>query len=132
MANYTNYTKKELFLKAYRAKMCNISRACEGINMTRRTYYNWLNKFPKFKEQVEEVKESLNDMVEAKLINNIEKGNQKAIEFWLTNNKKDKYNNRKELEFTMPKVIRVKTFIQAGEPPVIKDEPDPEEDKPKK
>jgi len=132
MADYTNYTKKELFLKAHKVKMCNISRACEAINITRRTYYNWLNKFPKFKQQVEEVKESLNDMVEGKLIKNIEKGNQKAIEFWLTNNKKDKYNNRQDIEFTMPKVVYRKVFIQAGEPPVIKDEPDPKGDKPKK
>ena len=47
--------------------MCNISRACEGINITRRTYYNWLDKFPKFKQLIEEVKESLNDMVGSQL-----------------------------------------------------------------
>lgn len=124
MANYTNYTKKELFLEACRNKMCNISRACEAINITRRTYYNWLDKFPKFKQQVEEVKESLNDMVESQLIKNIKKGNQKAVEFWLTNHKKDKYSNKQELEVTMPKVVKETVFVQSGKPPVIVEEPE--------
>jgi len=82
------YTKKALFLRAYKNKMCSISRTCEAINITRKTYYNWLDKYPKFKEQVEEVKESLNDMVESQLLKNIENGNQKAIEFYLINRKK--------------------------------------------
>ena len=44
--------------------MCNICRACKAINIERKTYYNWLKKFPIFKQRVEEVKESLTDMVE--------------------------------------------------------------------
>ena len=120
MPDYTNYTKKELFLEVCKNKMCNISRACEGINITRRTYYNWINKFPKFKEQVEEVKESLNDMVESKLLKNVEKGNQKAIEFWLTNHKRNKYSNKQDLEITIPKVVKEVVFVQSGKPPESK------------
>lgn len=45
--------------------MCNINRAYVAINIERKTYYNWLKKFPIFKQRVEEVKESLTDMVES-------------------------------------------------------------------
>jgi len=123
MAKFTKYTKKELFLEAYKTKMCNISKACKGINITRRTYYNWLDKFPKFKEQVKEVKDSLDDMVESQLLKNVEKGNQKAIEFWLTNNKRDKYSNKQDIEFTMPKVLKEVVFVQSDKPPEIVEEP---------
>ena len=37
MTDYTNYTKKELFLEAYKNKMPNISRACVAINIERKT-----------------------------------------------------------------------------------------------
>ena len=120
MGEFTKYTKKELFLEAYRAKMCNISRACIAINITRRTYYNWLDKFPKFKQQVKEVEESLNDMVESQLLKNAEKGNQKAIEFWLTNHKRNKYSNKQDLEIAIPKVVKEVVFVQSGKPPESK------------
>jgi len=85
--------------------MCNISRACKAINITRRTYYNWIDKFPKFKEQVEEAKESLNDMVKSQLLKNVKNGNQKAVEFYLINRKKNKYSNKQNIKIAKPKII---------------------------
>ena len=93
-------TKKELFLKAYKVNMCNISKACEAIPIDRRTFYRWIEKCPKFKEQVVDIDESLTDMTECKLYQNIKKGIQKAIEFYLTNRKKDKYSNTVKNELT--------------------------------
>ena len=92
-------TKKGLFLKAYKVNMCNISKACEAVPIDRRTFYRWIEK-PKFKEQVEEIDESLTDMAECKLYLNIKKGIQKAIEFYLTNRKKNKYSNTNKTELT--------------------------------
>ena len=100
MTYSTKSTKKDLFLKAYKNNICNISRACEAVNIDRKTFYNWLDKYPKFKEQVEEVNESLTDMVECQLYKNVKSGNQKAAEFYLTNRKKNKYSNTVKNEHT--------------------------------
>jgi hypothetical protein len=97
--------------------MCNICRASVAINITRRTYYNWLDKFPKFKEQVEEVKESLNDMVESQLLKNAEKGNQKTVEFYLINRKKNKYSNKQNIKITKPKIVKETVFVQSRKSP---------------
>ena len=97
--------------------MCSISWACEAINIIRKTYYNWLNKFPQFKQQVEEVNESLTDMVEGQLLKNIEKGNQKAIEFYLVKLKKNKYSNKQDIEITKPEIVKETVFVQSGKTP---------------
>lgn len=120
MADYTKYTKKELFLEAYKNKMCNISKTCKAINIERKTYYNWLKKFPIFMQQVEEVKENLTDMVESQLLKNIENGNQKAIEFYLINRKKNKYSNKQSIDRIKPKIVKETVFIQSGKPPESK------------
>ena len=86
--------------------MCNISKACKAINIGRKTYYNWLKKFPIFKQQVEEVKESLTDMIESQLLKNIENGNQRAIEFYLINRKKDKYFKMQNIKRIKPKIVK--------------------------
>lgn len=114
MANYTKYTKKDLFLKAYKNRMCNISKACKAINIERKTYYYWLKKFPIFKQQVEEVKESLTDMVESQLLKN---GNQKAVEFYLINRRKNKYSNKQDIEITKPEIVKETVFVQSRKPP---------------
>ena len=106
MVNYTKYTKKELFLEAYKNKMCNISSACKAVNIGRKTYYNWLKKFPIFKQQVVEVKGSLTDMIESQLLKKIENGNQRAIEFYLINRKKDKYSKMHNIKRIKPKIVK--------------------------
>lgn len=100
MTYATKGTKKELFLEAYKINICNISKACESININRKTFYRWLEKFPKFKEQIEEINEALTDMVECQLYKNVKKGMEKAIEFYLCNRKKDKYSNIVKNELT--------------------------------
>jgi transposase-like protein len=124
MTYSTKSTKKELFLKAYRNEMCNISKACDAVNIDRQTFYNWIDKYPNFKKQVEEVNESLTDMAETSLYKNVKAGVQKAVEFYLTNRKKDKYNNNQQLEVIMPKVVKETVFVQSGEPPkIVEEEP---------
>jgi len=97
--------------------MCNISSACKAINIGRKTYYNWIKKFPIFRQQVEEVKESLIDMVESQLLKNAEKGNQKAIEFWLINHKRDKYSKKQYIKKIKTKMIKETVFVQSRKPP---------------
>jgi len=91
MANTTKPTKKELFLKAYKSNMGNISKACEAININRSTYYDWIENDLEFKQNIEDIEESFIDLAECALRKNIKKRMQRAIEFYLCNKKKSQY-----------------------------------------
>lgn len=48
-----------------------ISSACKSVDISRQTYYNWLEADPDFKEAVEDVNEAAIDFVESKLMEKI-------------------------------------------------------------
>lgn len=64
-----NYKKR--FLDVLKKSRGIISSACESVDMSRQTYYNWLKEDPEFAEQVDEVQESMIDFVESKLMQKI-------------------------------------------------------------
>ncbi|MBA7569204.1 hypothetical protein ES695_11575 [Candidatus Atribacteria bacterium 1244-E10-H5-B2] len=96
----TNRTKKDLFLKAYESNMGHISKACGASNIGRQTYYDWIEKDPKFKQAVENIEEGFIDLAECALRKNIKKRMQRAIEFYLCNKKKGEYSNTFKGEIT--------------------------------
>jgi hypothetical protein len=71
----------------------NISLACEKVGLSRNTVYRWCKEDPTFQESLDEAlstgTESVNDLAESKLIANINKGDMRAIQYWLDNNKKN-------------------------------------------
>jgi Fe-S cluster biosynthesis and repair protein YggX len=73
--------KKE-FLKILEKKACNLSAACKAANISKQTFYNWC-KNEKYLQLVEEVKESLIDFVEAKLLENVNDNKEASIFFFL-------------------------------------------------
>ena len=96
-------TKKEILIKCLHNNHGNIKEACESANIPRRTYYNWIEKDDKFKEQVEDAKEALVDYVESKLISKITDGDTTSIIFFLKCKAKDRgYTERTELELSRP------------------------------
>lgn len=106
---------KKRFLEILKQSRGIISSACESVDMSRQTYYNWLEADPEFKVAVDEVQESMIDFVESKLmqkINGIEcisdKGefyelppSDTAIIFFLkTKGKKRGYVEKSELDIS--------------------------------
>ncbi len=69
-----------------------VSAACEKVGIARNSVYRWRKEDPEFKKQMDEAldmgAESVSDLAESKLINNIKTGSMRAIEYWLNNNKK--------------------------------------------
>ena len=69
-----------------------VTRACKKLNIPRATYYRWLEDDPTFKIKVEKAQDKGRDKVvdftEAKLIENVSKGNQQAITYLLSHNAK--------------------------------------------
>lgn len=62
---------KKRFIEVLKKSRGIISSACESVDMSRQTYYNWLEADPEFKQAVEEVNESMIDFVESKLMQKI-------------------------------------------------------------
>lgn len=85
------YHKETPFLEQLK-NIPNISLACEKVGLSRNTVYRWCNEDEEFKKRVDNAMndgvESINDLAESKLISSINNGNLRAIEYWLTNNKK--------------------------------------------
>jgi hypothetical protein len=62
---------KKRFLEILKQSRGIISSACESVDMSRQTYYNWLAADPDFAVAVDEVQESMIDFVESKLMQKI-------------------------------------------------------------
>jgi len=127
----TNLTKKQKFLEALKLTKCNISKSCKAINISRVTYYEWIKKYPKFAQEVQEIEDSLTDRIENALFRKAELGHQRAIEFYLTNRKKDKYSNTVKKELTGANkeplnIIIEKTYYSERED-IEKDKPESSE-----
>lgn len=84
------------FLKALKETLGNITGACVKANISRQTYYNWMND-DEFAKAVDEVNESNLDYAESKLLSLIRQENATAIIFYLkTKGKKRGYIERVE------------------------------------
>lgn len=94
--------KREKFLKSLELKNGNISQACKAINISRQTFYAW-SEDEDFKIKAENVKESLLDLAESKLMENINNNENIAIIFYLkTKGKQRGYIEKQEVEVVKP------------------------------
>jgi len=90
--------KKDTFLISLANNNGNITNACIDANIGRRTYYDWLED-EDFAEKVDNVQESLLDLAESKLMENINKNDNTSIIFFLkTKGKKRGYVERQEVD----------------------------------
>ena len=67
---------------------------CKILDISRKTFYEWMNKDLQLREIYVEAREATDDLVESQLLNNIKKGEQRAIEFYLTNRRSIKWRSR--------------------------------------
>jgi hypothetical protein len=95
---YTTEQRKELFLLMLQGKAGNITRACEAVGVSRRTYYDWIDRDEDFAAACEDVQEGLIDFAESKLQENIADNSNQAIIFFLkTKGKSRGYVERQEI-----------------------------------
>jgi hypothetical protein len=67
----------------YRELLCNVSSTCTKLKISRQTFYRWREEDKDFDILCEEAEESLLDLAFTKLIGNVDKGNQRAVEYTL-------------------------------------------------
>lgn len=74
--------KKTQLLQALINSKSIISIACIACNLSRQTYYRWCDTDPEFKAKADEIMEMQGDLVESKLLGQIEAGDTQAIIFY--------------------------------------------------
>jgi len=91
--------KKQAMLEALEASMGVVSTACQLVEISRRTHYDWLAKDEAYKKAVAEIENVALDFAESKLFKNIEKAKEASIFFYLkTKGKKRGYIERQEIK----------------------------------
>ena len=99
----TTSDKKEKFLKALKLNLGNISEGCKAINISRQTYYRWIDDDQDFESKCQNVSESLLDLAENRLLEKINDYDTTSIIFFLkTKGRKRGYQEKQELELTKP------------------------------
>jgi len=71
------------FLRAYISAPGNISQAARQARIARRTFYNWHDNHPDFREAFVNIEADIEDFVKAKLMQKIIEGDTRAIIFYL-------------------------------------------------
>jgi len=95
--------KKKWILYCLKLSKGLVSVACENAGISRRTFYDWYSKTIKglpnptydeaFHDMVEEIRMVTHEYVESKLLQNIDRNDEKAIEYYLSNNYREKYQS---------------------------------------
>lgn len=82
--------KLNLIAEIYEKKSGNVTATCLSANIGRRSFYRYLKEYPKFREKIEDVNESLVDLAETKLLTLINDGDRESILFMLRTKGKDR------------------------------------------
>tara|TARA_R100000781_G_C3973427_1_gene90971 strand:+ start:99 stop:482 length:384 start_codon:yes stop_codon:yes gene_type:complete len=100
MANKNKYTKEQL-QQAIQNSGGFVSVASNNLNCTRKTIYNYLEKYPELKEMLQDIKEQYLDMAEAKLIEKIRSGATPELLFYLkTQGKSRGYVEKQQIDLS--------------------------------
>lgn len=109
-------------------KYPNISVACEKTGLSRQSVYRWMKEDSDFEDRVQQAIQlgiaSLCDLAESKLVSNVNKGNQRAIEYLLSTFKKEYYRPRKPIAPEDQRLVPITSlqFIQTDETAPMPDE----------
>lgn len=96
------------------SKVGVVSLACERVGLSRQTVYRWKEEDIHFRNSFDEAirmgVSAMTDLAETKLYSNVNKGNQRAIEYVLNRRKKEFFPTKPEVQKTDPEYKGVTTF----------------------
>lgn len=84
-----NAIKKENFVDLYKQTHGHITDCCRAIEISRTTYYTWLEKDEKFAKAIMEAEMDLNDDIRDVLVKKAGEGDMTAVIFYLKNRHPD-------------------------------------------
>jgi len=74
---------KKKLISAMEESLCVIKQACEMCQCSRQTFYDFMKDDEEFKKAIEQSKNASHDFVRSKLMENITKGKETSIIFYL-------------------------------------------------
>jgi hypothetical protein len=77
--------RKALFISAFERAACNITLTSKNTDIDRGTYYQWMEKDPKFKKAIEVHEAAMVDIAESQLFKNLRAGKETSLFFYLCN-----------------------------------------------
>ncbi len=100
----------------------NLQRACKKAGIARSTLYRWMEDDTSFRDDIRDAQEigqdTMNDYVEAKLMENIQNNMQKSIEFYLRHNSQKYASTRVETEYFDKRGVGRITHLPVGIDPM--------------
>ena len=98
--------KKEICLKALDKSLGIVTPACKEADISRQTFYRWIEEDPEFAEAVKEIGEKQGDFVENALLKNIKNGDTGSITFYCRTKLKERgYVSRQEITGDIQMVV---------------------------
>jgi len=77
--------RKEIYLRLYKQCAANISESCRALKISRTCFQDWRKEDTKFAGQCLEIEESMIDIAESKLMEQVTKGKGWAVCYYLNN-----------------------------------------------
>ena len=118
--NKTDILKNQ-FIPLFRDNLCNVSKTCKQLDITRQCFYSWIDLDSVFEQRINNIKASMIDKAEENILNAIDEGNLKASMFLLTTLGKNRgYSTKQIIEASNKKEI-VFSFNDVDEPKQLND-----------
>ena len=87
---HNNENKKDIFLKAYKKSLGNVTMSCTAANITLSDYNRALVEDVKFRQSIADLDQAEIDFGESKLKERMQKGDTRAIIYFLNNKGKER------------------------------------------
>lgn len=91
----TTRQKKKKFISTYAARLCNVSKTCEVVGISRQTFYRWCDEDDKFKKEVDNQVEKFYDDIETTMYSKAISDKDTTMLIWIS---KTKMKNRGYVE----------------------------------
>ena len=83
----TTAQKKKRFIKVFASRICNVSKTCDVVGISRNTYYRWCDEDDKFKNAVENEEERFYDDLETTMYSKAITDKDTTMLIWLSKTK---------------------------------------------
>lgn len=83
----TTKEKKKKFVNAFAARLCNVSKVCELVGISRQTFYRWRDEDDKFKKEIQDAQEKFYDDIETTMYNKAIVEKDTTMLIWLSKTK---------------------------------------------
>lgn len=93
-----------ILLNGWKRNGLTDEQIAENMGISRRTFYNWRNKYPQLEKVTKLGKEHANFAVENALFKKAIGGNTTAMIFWLKNNWRSKYSDSPKTDVELEEV----------------------------